>query len=79
MNLFRAQNKRNLKMRKIASFTVLATCLVLPTVAGCGGGGGENTVIEAPPEAFEEEAAMEGMSDEDYDAAMEADMQGGDQ
>ena len=43
-------------------------------MGGCGSG--DNTVIEAPPEVIEEEAAIEGMSDEDYDAAMDADMAG---
>ena len=64
-------------MKKLPHFMVLAICLLLPTAIGCGGGGGENTVIEAPAEVVEEEAAMEGMSDEDYNAAMEADMNGG--
>ena len=41
---------------------------------GCSGGG-DNTVIEAPAEAVEEEAAIEGITDEDYDAAMDAEME----
>ena len=61
-------------MNKLAWFTVLAICFVLPTMSGCGKG--ENTVIEAPPEPVEEEAAIEGMTDEEYDAAMDADDEG---
>lgn len=52
----------------------LAICFALPAFMGCDQGAGENTVIEAP--AATEEAAMEGMSDDDYDAAMDADMEG---
>jgi hypothetical protein len=61
-------------MKKLAFFTVLAAGFGLPMISGCGGGG-ENTVIEAPAETGPEEA-IPGMSDEDYNAAMEADMQG---
>ncbi len=54
-------------------FLFLATfCFCAIFLTGCEGGG-ENSVVEAP-EAVEEEAAMEGMSDEDYDKAMDADM-----
>lgn len=58
-------------MKKLALLTTLSVAFALPAVCGCGGGG-DNVVVEAPDEAFEEEAAMEGMSDDDYDAAMEA-------
>ena len=61
-------------MNKLAFFTIVAICFALPMISGCGGGG-ENTVIEAPPEAVEEEPAMEGMSDEDYDKMMDAEME----
>lgn len=59
---------------KKAAFLFMATCLFVLPIAGCGGGG-ENTVVEAPP-AVEEETAIEGMSDEEYDAAMDAEMSG---
>lgn len=62
-------------MKKFAVITALATCLAVPTMSGCSEGAQENTVIEAPP-ANEEEPAIEGMTDEEYNAAMEAEMQG---
>ncbi len=61
-------------MKTHAFFTMLAICFVLPALVGCGEG--ENVVIEAPAVVIEEEAAMEGMTDEEYDAAMDADMEG---
>lgn len=61
-------------MKKLTALFLTATCLSFLSLSGCGGGG-ENKVIEAPAVAVEEEAAMEGMTDEDYDAAMDADMQ----
>jgi hypothetical protein len=62
-------------MKKFAFLLMATTCFFLPSLTGCDGGSGETTVIEAPP-AGEDEAAMEGMSDEEYDAAMDADMSG---
>jgi len=62
-------------MKKLSLLTLLAICLAVPTLSGCGGSG-ENVVIEAPPAVVEEEPAMEGMTDEEYDAAMDADMAG---
>lgn len=65
---------RKIRLMKNLSFVFLAmTCFALLTISGCGRGG-ENTVVEAPP-AVEEEVAMPGMTDEEYDKAMEADMQ----
>jgi len=58
-------------MKKLALLTTLSAVFALPAICGCGGGG-DPVVIEAPDEEFEEEAAIEGMSDDDYDAAMEA-------
>ena len=57
------------------NFAVLLVLVVfaIPAFSGCSGG--ENSVIEAP-ETQTDETAMEGMSDEEYDAAMEADMNG---
>ena len=59
-------------MKKLALLTTLSVAFALPAVCGCGGGG-DNAVIEAPDEVLEEEPAMEGMTDEEYDAAMDAD------
>ena len=61
-------------MKKLAFFTMMMVGCALPTLTGCGGS--ESKVIEAPPEAEIEEDAMEGMTDEEYDQAMEADMEG---
>ncbi len=63
-------------MKKIASlFLATAACLFTLSMTGCGTG--ENTVIEAPATTADDEpAAMDGMSDEEYDAAMDADMNG---
>ncbi len=60
---------KELKMKKIAVLTMLSAMLALPGITGCGNDG--QTVIEAPDET-EDQTAMEGMSDEDYDAAMDA-------
>lgn len=65
-------------MKKLTTIFLTTTCLCFLSLSGCGGGGGENKVIEAPP-AVEEEAAMPGMTDEEYDAAMDADMEGSDE
>lgn len=59
-------------MKKMSFLFLLACVFVVPV--GCDSG--ENSVVEAPPEV-EEDAAMEGMTDEDYDAAMEASMNEG--
>ena len=48
-------------------------CFCTLSLTGCSGGE-ENTVIEAPPEMVEEQPAIEGMTDEEYDKAMDADM-----
>lgn len=55
-------------------FLFLGTfCFCAIFLTGCEGGG-ENTVVEAPPAAGEEQPAMEGMTDEEYDKAMDEDM-----
>ena len=59
-------------MKKFAFVTVLFTGFLLFPV-GCSK---ENTVIEAPTEETDDESAMEGISDEEYDKAMEEDMNG---
>lgn len=60
-------------MKKLSQLFLAATCISVLSFVGCGGGG-ENTIVEAPP--VEEEAAMPGMSEEDYTAAMDAEMSG---
>ena len=62
-------------MKKTALFSALVMCFAIPAVGGCGGGG-EDTVIAAPTGADEAPDAMEGMTDEEYNAAMQADMAG---
>ena len=59
---------------RLFSFLVCC-CLLVPTL-GCGDK--EPMVVEAPSsnEIEEEIPAMEGMSDEEYDKAMEEDMDG---
>ncbi|MGB0598151.1 MAG: hypothetical protein ACPGLY_15805 [Rubripirellula sp.] len=54
------------------SMFVIVGFAVCPMV-GCGGSG-ENAVIEAPVDAVDDEAAMEGMSDEEYDREMNQQM-----
>lgn len=61
-------------MKKLALSSVLGICFAVPMMVGCGGQK-ESTVVEAPPAETTEEAAMEGMTDEEYDKAMDADMQ----
>lgn len=60
-------------MNKITFLFAATTCFLALSMVGCGDGG-DNTVIEAPP-AEESGDAMPGMSDEDYNDAMDADMQ----
>lgn len=64
-------------MKKFSLAIVATISLCVFGLTGCGGGG-ESQVIEAPA-AEEGDAAMEGVSDADYDAAMEQSMnaQGG--
>ena len=59
-------------MKKLAFLFLASACLSIVSLSGCGGS--ESSVVEAPAEVAEEEASMPGMSEEDYDAAMEADM-----
>ena len=55
-------------------FFALLTVLSIATLPlmGCGGGSGETSVVEAPAE--DTGGAMEGISDEDYNAQMNAQM-----
>ncbi len=57
-------------MKKIAFLLMATTCLFVLSLTGCGGGG-DSQVIQAP-DAPEEDPVMDGISDEDYDAAMDA-------
>ncbi|TWU05713.1 hypothetical protein Pla52n_14280 [Stieleria varia] len=59
-------------MRKISLLLMTASCCFVLSFSGCGSSG--NTVVEAPPEVVEDQPAMEGMTDEEYNKAMEADM-----
>ena len=60
-------------MKKFSFILAGAFALLTLSFAGCGH---ESQVIEAPPEAVEEEdEAMGGMTEEEYNKAMEADMQ----
>lgn len=56
-------------MKNLAFLFMAATCFSFLSLSGCDGG--KSTVVEAPTETTEEEPAMEGMTDEDYDAAMD--------
>ena len=61
-------------MQRFALVSLSLTFLFLLSTTGCQGGG-EPTVVEAPAEpSGEEQPAMEGMTDEEYDKAMEEDM-----
>ena len=58
-------------MKKSAFFLMAAMCFAILPLTGCGSS--ESTVVEAPAEATGEEIpAMEGMTDDEYDKAMEA-------
>ena len=59
-------------MKKLSFALLAALCLSFVGIAGCGSG--ETKVIEAPP-AEETDAAVDGMSDEEYNAEMEKSMQ----
>lgn len=61
-------------MKKLGFLATLSIVFALPLAIGCGSD--ENVVIEAPAEVVEEQPAIEGMDDEDYDAAMDAEMEG---
>ncbi|MDE0863167.1 MAG: hypothetical protein OSA98_05220 [Rubripirellula sp.] len=57
---------------RISASLLLCFCFFAFSLNGCGGGG-EPIVIEAPA-ADAEDAAMEGISDDDYNKAMEESM-----
>jgi hypothetical protein len=59
-------------MKKFAFVFVALFSFSFLGLTGCGGGG-ESQVVEAP-DSDEGDAAMEGLSDEDYNAAMEKSM-----
>ena len=60
-------------MKKFGFLLIAAAgFLTLPLT---GSGGAESKVIEAPA-VVEDETAIEGMSDDEYNAAMDADMNG---
>jgi hypothetical protein len=57
---------------KITASLLLCFCFFALSLNGCGGGG-EPTVIEAPA-ADVDDAAIDGISDDDYNKAMEESM-----
>ena len=57
-------------MKKLALALMACGAMMTCGFTGCGGGGGEPVVIEAPP-AEDDGQAIEGMSDEEYNAEME--------
>lgn len=59
-------------MKNLAFLFMAITCFSFVSLTGCGDGGPK--VIEAPPAAEEEDPAMAGMSEEDYNKAMEESM-----
>ncbi len=59
-------------MKRFAFALIAGLSLSAVSMTGCGGGG-ESKVIEAPP-AESTDGAMEGMSEEEYNAAMEKSM-----
>ncbi len=61
-------------MKKLAYLATLSIVFACPAFIGCGSG--ENSVVEAPAEETQTDEAIDGMTDEDYNAAMDADMQG---
>ncbi|MGB7328651.1 MAG: hypothetical protein WBD31_27485 [Rubripirellula sp.] len=58
-------------MKKFTFLCMAALCLSFVTISGCGGG---TDVVEVAPDTPTEDPAMEGMTDEEYNKAMEADM-----
>jgi predicted small lipoprotein YifL len=62
---------REFEMKKLAFAFVAVLCLSTVSLTGCGSG--SSKVIEAPP-ADDGADAVQGMSDEDYNAEMEKSM-----
>ncbi|MAI73914.1 MAG: hypothetical protein CMM01_23855 [Rhodopirellula sp.] len=62
---------------KISAYFLMCLSLCVLSFAGCGGSG-ETTVIQ-PPEVVEDDSAMDGIDDDEYNKAMEESMnqQGG--
>ncbi|MCD0459678.1 outer membrane protein assembly factor BamD [Roseiconus lacunae] len=60
-------------MKKLSKLLVAGLCVSSLTLVGCGH---SEAVVEAPPadEVQEDIPAMEGMSDEEYSKAMDAEM-----
>ena len=58
---------------KITASLLLCFCFFALSLNGCGGGGGEPIVIEAPA-ADVDDSAIDGISDDDYNKAMEESM-----
>lgn len=63
---------------KISAYLLICLSFCALSFAGCGGGG-ETKVIEPPAVVEDDEAAMDGIDDDEYNKAMEESMnqQGG--
>ena len=59
-------------MKNFVFLFMAAVCLTSLSLTGCGGN--DSAVIEAPPATEEVDPATEGMSQEEYDKAMEESM-----
>jgi len=57
---------------KMSASLLLCFCFCLLSLNGCSGGG-ETKVIEAPP-ATDDASAMDGIDDDEYNKAMNEDM-----
>ncbi len=68
---------KGVQTMKISAYTMICFSFFALSIAGCGGSG-ETKVIEAPA-AVDDDAAMEGIDDDEYNKAMEESMnqQGG--
>lgn len=60
-------------MKTLATLAALLCCFSFATLTGCGSG--DTKVIEAPAETEDVDPAMEGMTEEEYNKAMEESMQ----
>jgi hypothetical protein len=59
-------------MKKLALLCTLASCFSFVAISGCGGGDGG--VVEVAEDTPTEDASMPGMTEEEYQKAMDEDM-----